>query len=304
VRTPSSPSCLAGQRNSLDPQRKKTIIQLFILLLLTGLLYAPLFPELWRDWDQDPNYSYGIFVPILAGFLLWHNRKEIRAIDPVPWGPGLLVVLFGLFLYLLGTVANELFTMRFSMVVVLLGILLTVLGKEGTQPLLFPVLYLLCMIPLPYIVYYALAFPMKLFATRWSVIILDLLRVSVYREGNIIHLPNTTLEVANACSGLRSLMSLFTFGLAFAYLVQKRPLFRGTLVLAVLPIAVLSNIFRIVLTALLAVYKDPETAHGFLHETSGIVVYTVATLLLFAVNEALQRIRLGRDQNLERPLAP
>jgi len=254
------------------------------------VLYAPVFSELWRDWNHDPNYGYGIFVPFISAFLVWRNRKEILQIRPAPYGPGFLLVLFGFSIYLLGTAGNELFTTRVSFIFVLLGILLTMWGKRGTEKIVFPILYLLLMIPLPYILYYAIASPMKLFATKWAVYIVDLLQVTVHHEGNIIYLPNTTLEVANACSGLRSLTSLLTFGIVFAYLVQQRFFSRSILFAAIFPIAMISNILRLVVTVLLAVYRGPEAAHGFLHETSGIVVYTTATILIFGVNEILRRL--------------
>jgi exosortase len=269
--------------------KRPLFLHLLIIGVLLGVLYAPLFPELWEVWDQDPNYGHGLFVPLLACYLIWRQRKEIQGTEKFPYGPGLIIVLLGVLQYLVGVVGNELFTMRSSMVVVILGVLLTLWGKKRTKVLLFPVFYLLLMIPIPYIIFNAIAFPMKLFATKWAVFFIGFLRISVYSEGNIIHLHNTTLEVVNACSGLRSLMALFTFGLVFAYVAQRRFLHRGILVAAIFPIAIASNITRIIITALLAHYKGPETAHSFLHDTSGIVVYTVATILLFGTNEILRK---------------
>ncbi len=266
-------------------------LQLGLLSLGLLILYAPVFPELWRDWNQDPNYGYGIFVPFISAFCVWHKRKEIAQIRPVPYGPGLLIVLFGLSIYLIGIAGNELFSTRVSFIVVLLGILMTIWGKRGAKTVSFPLCYLFLMIQLPYILYYAIASPMKLFATKWAVYAVDMLHITVHHQGNIIYLPNTTLEVANACSGLRSLTSLLTFGIAFAYIAQQRFLPRAFLVAAIFPIAVISNILRIVVTALLAVYRGPEAAQGFLHETSGIVVYTTATILIFGTNEVLRSIR-------------
>jgi exosortase len=263
-------------------------LHLFVIGVLLVILYAPLFPGLWADWDRDPNYGHGLFVPFLACYLIWRQRKEIESTEKSPYGPGLIIVLLGVLQYLVGVVGNELFTMRSSMVVVILGVLLTLWGKKGTKVLLFPVLYLLLMIPIPYIIYYAIAFPMKLFATKWAAYVVNLFRFSIYHEGNIIHLPNATLEVANACSGLRSLMALFTFGLVFSYVAQKSLLLRGILIAAIFPIAIISNIIRIIITVFLAHYKGSEAASGFLHDTSGIVVYTVATILIFAVNEILR----------------
>ena len=280
-----------------EPGKVKLVLFYLVLaLLLVGVLYSPQFPALWETWEADPNYGHGMLVPILAVFLVFLKRKEISRIEPDPSSLGLFVILLGVLQFLLGTVANELFTTRSSLILVILGVLLTLWGKRGARTLLLPVLYLIFMIPLPYIVYNALAFPMKLFATQWSVFFLDLLRISAYREGNIIHLPNTTLEVVNACSGLRSLMSLITFGVVFAYVAQKRNLARAVLVAAILPIAIVANIVRIIVTALLAIHKGPETADGFLHDASGAVVYTVATLMVFGVNELLRLFRRDRPE--------
>lgn len=270
--------------------------QLSLLCLGLLVLYAPVFPELWRDWNQDPNYGYGIFVPFISAFLVWRKRKEISQIPPTPYGPGLLVVLFGFLIYLIGIAGNELFSTRVSFIVVLFGILVTIWGKQGTKTVLFPLFYLLLMIPLPYILYYAIASPMKLFATKWAVYAVDMLQITVHHEGNIIYLPNTTLEVANACSGLRSLMALFTFGLVFAYTAQKTLFFRGILIIAIFPIAIVSNIIRIIVTSLLAYYKGAETAHSFLHETSGIVVYSIATILLISLHEMIRMVHRKKLQ--------
>jgi exosortase len=276
---------------SLSESHNNTLaIQILIVAALIGILYAPVFPSLWKAWNQDPNYGHGVFVPFLTAFLFWWKRNAIKEIKPNPYGPGLFVVFLGIMLYLIGIVGNELFTMRASMIVVIFGVLMSLLGLRGAKFLSFPVFYLLLMIPLPYIIYYAVASPMKLFATKWAVFFVDLLRISVHNEGNIIYLSNTTLEVADACSGLRSLMSLFTFGLVFAYVAQQTFLYRSVLVTAIIPIAIISNIIRIIITAMLSYYKGPETAHGFLHDTSGIVVYTVATVLTFGVNEVLRKI--------------
>ena len=276
-------------------------IQILIVAALIGILYAPVFPSLWKDWNQDPNYGHGVFVPFLTAFLFWWKRNKIKEIKPNPYGPGLFVVSLGIMLYLIGIVGNELFTMRASMIVVFFGVLMSLLGLRGAKLLSFPVFYLLLMIPLPYIIYYAVASPMKLFATKWAVFFVDLLRISVHNEGNIIYLSNTTLEVADACSGLRSLMSLFTFGLVFAYVAQQTFLYRSVLVTAIIPIAIISNIIRIIITAMLAYYKGPETAHGFLHDTSGIVVYTVATVLTFGVNEVLRKINKQSSKKVQTP---
>ncbi len=287
---------------SLSASHNNTLaIQILIVAALIGILYAPVFPSLWKDWNQDPNYGHGVFVPFLTAFLFWWKRNKIKEIKPNPYGPGLFVVSLGIMLYLIGIVGNELFTMRASMIVVFFGVLMSLLGLRGAKLLSFPVFYLLLMIPLPYIIYYAVASPMKLFATKWAVFFVDLLRISVHNEGNIIYLSNTTLEVADACSGLRSLMSLFTFGLVFAYVAQQTFLYRSVLVTAIIPIAIISNIIRIIITAMLAYYKGPETAHGFLHDTSGIVVYTVATVLTFGVNEVLRKINKQSSKKVQTP---
>ena len=277
------------------------VIQLLIIAVLIGILYAPVFPTLWEDWNQDPNYGHGVFVPFLTAFLVWWKRDTIQEIKPEPYGPGLFVVLLGIILCLIGMAGNERFTMRASMIVVIFGVFMSLLGMRGAKVLSFPVFYLLLMIPLPYIIYYAVASPVKLFATKWAVFFVDLLRISVHNEGNIIYLSNTTLEVADACSGLRSLMSLFTFGLVFAYTAQRTFLCRSVLVTAIIPIAIISNIIRIIITAMLAYYKGPETAHGFLHDTSGMVVYTVATVLIFGVNEILRKLNRQPPKKVQTP---
>ena len=174
---------------------------LFCSLLLLVVLYIPIIPDMVRQWAKDDNYSHGFLVPIIAGYFLWQRWPDIREKIVKPDGMGLLLVGLALLQLVVAWLGTEYFTMRSSLIVLLAGLVLYLFGREVLKALALPIGYLIFMVPIPYIIYDSLAFPLKLFITKSSVIILQMMGVVVMREGNIIMLPTTTLEVADACSG-------------------------------------------------------------------------------------------------------
>jgi len=264
-----------------------------LLVLLLGLYY-PIILKMVGDWSNDPNYSHGFLVPLIALYLLWQKRPSLlqTPISPSNWG--LLALTCGLCIYVFGHLAAELFTMRASMLVVLAGVIISNLGISFFRCALLPYGYLYFMIPLPYLLYDAIAFPLKLFVAKYSVMVLQIIGISVYREGNIIMLPATTLEVADACSGIRSLMSLLALGVAYAYFSQKSLTKKIVLVASTIPIAVLANAVRVIGTGILAHHYGAAAAEGFFHEFAGMVIFAVSMAMLIGVGVVLSR--LGRNQ--------
>jgi exosortase len=245
------------------------------------------------QWYNDPNYSHGFLIPLISGYLLWQRKDSLRSVVPIPSNIGLAVVIFGLGIYLIGNVAGELFTMKISMLVVLAGTILFARGMEFFKSISFPFLYLLFMIPLPYLLYDSVAFPLKLFVSKVSVEFLSFIGILVMREGNIIHLANTTLEVADACSGIRSIISLLALSTAIAYLTQKGWIKRVILIVLAVPIAVFVNSIRVIVTGILAERYGAEAAEGFFHEFAGLVIFGIAIVMLIASAILLKKINEG-----------
>lgn len=251
--------------------------------MLLCLLYAPVIAGLALQWARDPNYQHGIAVPLVSAYLLWRRRARLREApyEPAP-GLGALAVAAASALLVAGTAAAELFTARLSLPLMLIGILLVLRGRRFVRIAAGPLLFLFVMIPLPYIVYYKLTFPMQLASARLAAVVLGGIGVEVIRQGNILHLPNYTLEVVAACSGLRSLMTLVTLALvlcAFSGLGAGR---KVVLALSSIPIAVAANTFRLAVTAVGAQAVGPSFADGILHEISGLIVFFAGFIMLLA----------------------
>ncbi|WP_045220287.1 exosortase A [Desulfonatronum thioautotrophicum] len=252
------------------------------LLPLLGVLYSGIFPDMVLDWYNDENYSHGFLVPFISAFFIYQRWDDLRTTPAEPSNLGLLVIAGGLGLLSLGYVGTEYFSMRVSLVILLAGLVLYFFGIKVFKKLSLPLGFLVLMVPIPYIVYDAAAFPLKLFVTEFSVATLKLLGVIVWHEGNIIMFPNTVLEVADACSGLRSIMSLLALGVAFAFLTQKSMVKRWLIIFSTLPIAVLTNAMRVIVTGFLAQYWGAQVAEGFFHDFAGFAVFFVAMVLLLA----------------------
>jgi len=254
-------------------------------------LYAAVLPPLITDWLDDPNYSHGFLVPGLSAYFVWDRRQTLAGLRPQPHWGGLVLLWCGLGMLLLGHLGAELFLMRSSMVVVLTALVWYLLGRHYVHALAFPLAFLLFMIPLPAILLNTITLPLQLLATKVSTFALQLAQLPVYREGNIIYLPHATLEVAEACSGLRSLVSLLALAVVLAYITQRRLSTRWLLVLSAVPIALVANAFRIWATGVLAHWYGTQAAEGFYHTFAGWLVFVVALGLLLGEGALLSLLR-------------
>jgi exosortase len=236
-------------------------------------LYAGVLASLAEDWWENESYSHGFLVVPLALYVAWKQRPYILAAPVEPSAAGLYIVAAACLAYVAGTFGAEFFTTRMSMVVMLAGLTWTFWGRKRLTQIAFPMLLIASVVPLPVIVYNSLAAPLQLLASNLATHATQALGVSVYRDGNIIQLADTSLGVAEACSGLRSLGSLVVGALLLGYLEQNAGWRTrvGVLLLAI-PIAILFNIVRVTGTALLA-ERDAELAMGFYHSISGWLIF-------------------------------
>jgi exosortase len=266
------------------------------LSALIVLLYAPVLKVLILQWWNDPDYGHGFLVPLFAGYVVWRTRDQWAKSQVKPNNFGLLVMIGAIVLLIGGSLGAELFTSRFSLLVLLAGMVLFLAGWQVLRVLSFPLAFLILMIPIPVIIYNQITFPLQLLASRFATFWLELVQVPVLREGNVLILPNYSLEVVEACSGIRSLMTLITLAVAYGYLVESRRWIRYALVILMVPIAIVSNALRIMGTGVLTYRFGPKAAEGFFHEFSGWVIFLAALVLMFTTHWILKRFGPRREQ--------
>jgi exosortase len=262
---------------------------------MLALLYHGVAVKLVTDWYELPDFSHGFLIPFFAVFLVWDNRQKLRDTPIQPSWAGATLVVLGLFELLLGRLGADLFLQRTSFILVVAGVVWTLLGKAMLARLKFVLFVILLAIPLPTIVFNQITFPLQLLASRFASDLLPLAGVPVLRDGNIINLPAMSLEVAEACSGIRSLMSLFTVAVIYGYFLERQIWRRWVLAISALPIAVAANVARIFGTGLCVQYWDPDRALGFFHEFSGWLMFLVSLSCLYLVHVAM-RVVAGKER--------
>lgn len=260
-------------------------------LILT--VYAQVLPSMVAQWYADPNYSHGFLVPLIAAYFVFEKRHLLSPTESTPWTPGFAVVTLGLVQLIGGRLAGELFTQRSSLVIVLCGAVLYFFGIQLFREIKGPLLYLLFMVPLPYIVYDSIAFPLKMLVTRISVFTLKSGGIAVQQEGNILMFPNLNLEVADACSGIRSLMTLTALAVAYVFIIKTTSFRRVIIVLCTIPVAIVTNVVRVTVTGFLSERYGSAAAEGFFHEFAGIVVFVLGLVLIVTIGELLSRSGRG-----------
>jgi len=279
----------------LDNKPAPTWWQIGLIALVIVLMYLPVLSNLARDWYTDDNYSHGFLILPISLWLVWRKREALKLIPLESSKWGLAVIVGALLMYLLGTAGMEYFTVRVSFLLLLFGITLYLAGTRLVREIWFAFFFLLFMIPVPYVIYYSATFPLQLIGSKVAAVVLGVIGIPHLRQGNVIHLPdNYSLEVAEACSGLRSLVTLLALGALLAYLTQNKLWKALLLFAATVPIAIAANIFRICVTAIGAYGISREVAEGTIHELSGTIVFMFSLICLLILSSLL---RMGESKD-------
>jgi exosortase len=263
-------------------------VPLFFFGFLILLCYAPVMKALVGDWFQDENMGHGIFVPFIAGYIVWQQRDELRTLAVKPSWWGLPVLLLGALQSIVAALGVELFLSRTAMIVTLAGAILMLGGTPLLKKLAFPLFLLLFMVPIPAVIFNSITFPLQLLASQLAAGALTILGIPVHRMGNVLELPTQRLSVVEACSGIRSLLSLSFLSLVYGYFVEKRRSIRIAIFLLTAPIAIIANGGRVTITGVLSQIK-PELAEGFFHESTGWIIFMIALGLLIGFHWLIVR---------------
>ena len=291
----------------------QTYIKLLILLGFLFAAYAPILPELYHNWMNDPNNSHGILVPLISLYFVWIKRRELknalRTVTSNTGTPlhnsgsqkptaskyltsrsmGLLITIFGLILYIISFLGAVAVSARLSLVIVLIGLIIFNLGINIFNILIFPLFLLFFMVPVPTSIVSLFSVPLQLFVSKVSAFIIQLLSIPAYREGNMLYFASTQLEVAEACSGIRSIFAYLMLGTIFAYLIKRDCTKRWILLVSTIPLAIFVNMVRVTGTGILAHFFGGQVALGFLHEFSGMAIFIFGFVLLFIEYRLLDR---------------
>ena len=268
----------------ITPYRKFIILAILVLIVYFPVLYG-----LVAEWASDSNYSHGFLVIPLAFWLIWRQRRELSAlpVEGTRWGFALTIM--ALAILVAGTAGAEYFSVRVSFVLLLAGLALYLAGWSIFRKTWFAFSFLLFMIPIPYIIYYSMTFPMQLLSSKIAARALGLIGLPLLRLGNVLYLPGgQALEVAEACSGLRSLVSLLALGALYAYFTQPNKVKAVVLFLSTIPIAILGNVIRISFTTIGTYTISERFVEGTLHEMAGMLVFVFSFIMLVIVGAILK----------------
>ncbi len=278
---------------------RRTQIQIGSAVIgLTAAVYAPVLYHLVLHWKIVPDYSHGFLVAPLSVYFAWQHKRELARVEIEGSWWGLVPLVLGVAALSIGRLGVELTAMRSGFVLSLIGMVLLLFGREIFRILTFPLLFLFLMVPLPQSLVNVVAFPLQLMAAGAAVEALQRLGIPALVEGNIIHLAHAKLFVADACSGLRSLMALLTLGVVFAYFFRRNNVERLVLIASTIPIAIFVNAVRVALTGILTHHYGEDMATGVIHEFQGMITFSVAFVLLLLEASLIGWIRRDRSARL------
>jgi exosortase len=270
---------------------KSTTIRISILLVFWATIFYPVYPDLFRTWVGTANSdnSYGILVPFISLYFIWKKKDQLKHVVTFNSSSGLVILTVSLLLYLVSYAGGVVFLQRMMIVLSFNGLVLYLFGKETYRLLMFPLLFLFFMVPIPDSVVNLVSFPLQTYATIISSKIIQSCGIPVYREGHMLYFTQTQLEVAEACSGIHSISALLMLSMIFMHQSKNSFTLKATIILSSVVIAFIANILRVSGTGILANFFGARVARGFLHEFSGMAVFVFGLLMLFAVYGVLNR---------------
>ncbi len=251
--------------------------------------YVPTLIWMWDRWfARDSYYSHGILIPFVTLFLIWQKRDDLALVEKVKSRWGMVLIVTGMLLHILASLMRVYFVSGFSMLIVLIGLILFFYGSAVFKKILFPVLFLVFMIPVPLVIITNVSFKMKIFAAKIATTILNNVGIAAIREGSLIRMQHAQVVVDDVCSGLRSLISLMALGSIFAYWMKSSMVKKYILFLTAIPIAIVTNVARIIFLSSVAEIWGAQNAGGLIHDVSGFLVFALAFVLLYVVGRVLE----------------
>jgi exosortase len=274
-------------RNPSTQARPWVALAWFAALL--ALCYWPVLVRLVSQWNNDQDMGHGFFVPILAAYIAWQKRSEFLAEPVKPNWLGLALVIYAGVQLCVATLGAELFLARTAIVLSIIGAVLFLGGSKRARVMAFPLFLLFFMVPIPAILYNQITFPLQLIASRMAEWALMAIGIPVLREGNVLELAGQKLSVVEACSGIRSLLTLSFLSLVYGYFFETKTWLRVVLFVATVPIAIIANASRVTVTGIIADSR-PELAHGLFHTAEGFMIWIVSLTILVIFHQMVNRI--------------
>ena len=274
---------------SARQQQQPPWLTLAWFLGLLVLCYAPVLTRLVQQWNNDEDMGHGFFVPVIAAYIAWQKRGKLLGRQLKPNYLGLVLVVFAAVQMYIGTLGAELFLARTAIVEAIVGIVLVLGGTYALRVMAFPLVVLCFMVPLPAVIYNRITFPLQIFASQVAAFVVELLGTPVLRDGNVLELPSQRLNVVEACSGIRSLLSLTFLSLVYGYFFDNKSWMRIALFVATVPIAIIANAGRVTLTGVMSEI-NADLAHGTAHTASGWVIFMIALAIMVVVHQIINRV--------------
>jgi exosortase len=274
---------------TVEPRPELPLPAILFFLALLILLFLPVLAPLVAQWFDDENMGYAFFVPLVVGYVVWLDRERIMAAPVKPCWPALVLVVWGFLQMLLGLLGALSFVSRTAFLISAVGVVWTIGGTAVIRTLVYPIILLLFMVPIPLYVYQRMTIPLQTWATQLAAAGLDIIGIPVMQQGNVLNLPDRQLDVVEACSGIRSLLSLTFLSVAYGRLFETRRWVKVALLVATVPIAITCNAARITLTGILTQYK-PEIADGAYHAFEGWVIFMFELMALLGFHKLLTRV--------------
>ena len=282
IQTPPTPAFAPGLDNAAPPTAGSRTAIAFVPLALTAIAFAVLFAKplttLALDWWNLPEAGHGLLLAPVAIWLAW--RAGIAPDAKANPKLGIAILVFAVLVRSASGLAAELFTMRGSVIIALVGLTVFHFGVRQVLRWWLPFTLACLSIPLPELITQAVALPLQFKASRMGAALLEMRGVPVRLMGNVIQLPGRQLFVTEACSGLRSITALLSMAVLLSALILKSPISRIVLVLLAFPVAIFINGIRVFLTGFLVFFVSPSLGEGFMHETEGWLLFLVSLLVL------------------------